>query len=80
VPDGTDGAVVAQVVPNSPADQAGLQQGDVVLGVNSSNVGSPDQAAQAIRQAIKTNGNALALRILRNGQPIFVAVTPKTAG
>jgi hypothetical protein len=43
-------------------------------------VGSPDQAAQAIRQAIKTNSNALALRILRNGQPIFVAVTPKTAG
>jgi serine protease Do len=80
VPDGTDGAVVAQVVPNSPADQAGLQQGDVVLGVNSSNVGSPDQAAQAIRQAIKSNGNALALRILRNGQPIFVAVTPKTSG
>ena len=80
VPDGTDGAVVAQVMPNSPADQAGLQQGDVVLGVNSSTVGSPDQAAQAIREAIKSNGNALALRILRNGQPLFVAVTPKTAG
>ncbi|WP_284945326.1 Do family serine endopeptidase [Acidisoma cladoniae] len=81
VPDGTDGAVVAQVVPNSAADQAGIQQGDVVLGVNSSTVGSPDQAARAIRAAIHANSGALALRILRQGQPIFVAVTPaKTAG
>jgi len=81
VPDGTDGAVVAEVVPNSAADQAGIQQGDVVLGVNSSAVGSPDQAARAIRTAVHANNGALALRILRQGQPIFVAVTPaKTAG
>jgi serine protease Do len=81
VPDGTDGAVVAQVQPNSSADQAGIQQGDVVLGVNSIAVGSPDQAARAIRAAMQQNGGALALRILRQGQPIFVAVTPtKAAG
>ncbi|HTI03509.1 MAG TPA: Do family serine endopeptidase [Acidisoma sp.] len=81
VPDGTDGAVVAQVRPNSPADQAGIQQGDVVLGVNSVAVGSPNQAATAIRGALHDNNGAVALRILRQGQPIFVAITPdKTAG
>ncbi|HEX3984319.1 MAG TPA: Do family serine endopeptidase, partial [Acidisoma sp.] len=81
VPDGTDGAVVAQVRPNSPADQAGIQQGDIVLGVNSASVGSPNQAASAIRSALQGSGGAVALRILRQGQPIFVAITPdKTAG
>lgn len=81
VPDGTDGAVVAQVRPNSPADQAGIQQGDIVLGVNSAAVGSPNQAASAIRSALHNGGGAVALRILRQGQPIFVAITPdKTAG
>ncbi|GAB0118561.1 serine peptidase [Acidisoma sp. 7E03] len=81
VPDGTDGAVVAQVRPNSPADQAGIQQGDVVLGVNSAAVGSPNQAASAIRSALHDGGGAVALRILRQGQPIFVAITPdKSAG
>ncbi|MCB8875140.1 Do family serine endopeptidase [Acidisoma silvae] len=81
VPDGTDGAVVAQVRPNSPADQAGIQQGDVVLGVNSAAIGSPNQAASAIHAALQSGGGAVALRILRQGQPIFVAITPdKTAG
>jgi serine protease Do len=81
VPDGTDGAVVAQVTPNSPADQAGIEQGDVVLGVNSTSVGSPNQAATAIHKALHGDSGAVALRILRQGQPIFVAITPdKTSG
>ncbi len=81
VPDGTDGAVVANVRPNSPADQAGIEQGDVVLGVNSTNVGSPNQAATAIHKALEGNSGAVALRILRQGQPIYVAITPdKSSG
>ena len=33
VPEGTKGAVVAQVRPDSPAQQAGLREGDVIVGV-----------------------------------------------
>ena len=81
VPDGTDGAVVANVRPNSPADNAGIEQGDVVLGVDSTSIGSPNQAATAIHKALEGSGGAVALRILRQGQPIFVAITPdNTAG
>jgi serine protease Do len=72
VPDGTSGAVVRQVEPGSPADQAGLQAGDVIVGVGGKQVGSPSEAADAIRSASKDH--AVALRIIRDGQPVFVGV------
>ncbi len=72
VPDGTHGAVVRQVEPGSPADQAGLQAGDVIVGVGGKKVNSPSDAASAIRGALKDH--AVALRIIRNGEPIFVGV------
>ena len=72
VPDGTQGAVVRNVEPGSPADQAGLQAGDVIVGVGDKQVTSPSEAANAIRGASKDH--AVALRIIRNGQPVFVGV------
>jgi serine protease Do len=68
------GAVVAQVLPGSPADQAGIQPGDVIVGVGGKSVGSPSDAVKAIRSASSGADSALALRIIRNGQAAFVAV------
>ena len=72
VPDGTRGVVVRSVEPGSPADQAGLEAGDVIVGVGGKKVTSPAEAAGAIRGAAKDH--AIALRIIRNGQAAFVAV------
>jgi serine protease Do len=72
VPQGTQGAVVREVQPGSPADQAGLQAGDVIVGVGDKKVDSPSAAASAIRSAAKDH--AVALRIIRNGQAVFVGV------
>jgi serine protease Do len=72
VPDGTRGAVVRNVEPGSPAEQAGLQAGDVIVGVGGKQVTSPGDAANAIRSAAKDH--AVALRIIRDGQPRFVGV------
>ena len=72
VPDGTHGVVVRNVEPGSPAEQAGLQAGDVIVGVGGKKVSSPSDAASAIRGASKDH--AVALRIIRNGEPIFVGV------
>ena len=73
------GAVVARVQPNSSAAEAGIQAGDVVVGVGTKTVSSAQEAATAIRSATQ-DGKAVALRVLRNGQTAFVAVTPATNG
>jgi serine protease Do len=73
VPAHTKGAVVAQVVPGSPADQAGIQAGDVVVGVGSKSVSSPDEAVSAIKDAVHQH-HSVALRVIRNGQAVFVAL------
>lgn len=72
VPSGTSGAVVRQVEPGSPAEQAGIQAGDVIVSVSGKKVTSPSEAASAMRGASKDH--ALALRIIRNGEPRFVGV------
>lgn len=74
VPDGTNGAVVQGVQPGSPAEAAGLQPGDVIVGVGMHAVNNPAEAARAMRTALNTD-HALALRVIRNGQPVFVGVT-----
>jgi serine protease Do len=72
VPKDTKGVVVREVQPGSPAEQAGLQAGDVIVGVGGKHVDSPSAAADAIHTASKDH--AVALRIIRNGQPVFVGV------
>jgi serine protease Do len=74
VPDGTKGVVVQNVQAGSPAEEAGLQPGDVIVGVGTHGVSSPAEATRALHTALNGNSHALALRIIRNGQPIFVGV------
>jgi serine protease Do len=74
VPDGTHGVVVRRVMPGSPADQAGLQPGDVIVNVGTHAVDTPAQAVREMRSALNGKQHALALRVIRNGQPVFVGV------
>ena len=75
LPADAQGAAVVEVRPNSPAEKAGLQPGDIVVGVGPEAVTSPAQAAHDIHQALR-QGKSVALRIVRNGQARFVAVVP----
>ncbi len=64
------GAVITEVRPDSPAASAGLQPGDVITGVGNQRVTSPADAAKAIR----SQKGSVALRILRDGHNLFVAL------
>ncbi len=77
LPNDARGVVIAAVKQGSPADQAGLQQGDVIVGVGNQPVDNPGQAVHDIHAAISGANHAVALRILRNGQPIYVAIAPE---
>lgn len=67
-PDGASGAQVADVVSGSAAEDAGLQVGDIVIGVNGfATRGSGDLRAQVIDNA---PGTSIRLSVLRNGQQI----------
>jgi serine protease Do len=74
LPSDATGAVVTAVRPNSPADQVGLQPGDLLVGVGAQTVTSPDDAVAAISAARKSGASAVALRIVRQGQALFVGI------
>jgi serine protease Do len=78
VPEGTNGAVVRGVRPGSPAAVAGLQPGDLIVGVGKQSVSTPAEAARAMRSALNGKDHALALRVIRDGQPVFVGVSTDT--
>jgi serine protease Do len=62
----TDGALVTTVIPGSPADSAGLQHGDVVVGVD----GKPVKQTRDLIDYVssKKPGSNVKLDVLRNGK------------
>ena len=69
------GVAVTGVRPGSPAEEGGLQQGDVIVGVAGKPVSSPRAASRAMHHALDQN-KAVALRVLRNGHAAFLAIEP----
>jgi serine protease Do len=74
LPGNAQGALIVNVKPDSPAGQAGLQSGDLLVGVGTTEITGPDEAVSAINAAKQAGTPAVALRIVRQGQPIFVGV------
>lgn len=75
VPEGQDGVLIRSVRPGSPAEEAGLRPGDVIVGVGNQMVSSPSDATKAIGSALDGRDHAVALRVLRDGATAFVGVT-----
>ena len=78
LPKDTRGAMVQQVQAGSPAQEAGIRPGDVIVGVGSQPVTSPEDAVKAIRSASKDP--SMALRILRDGKSALIAIDLSAKG
>jgi len=63
--DGTKGALVADVLENSPAAKAGLQRGDIVLSVNGKEIADTKDLQNMIR-SLKP-GDQASIEVWRNG-------------
>ncbi len=68
------GAVVEDVKPGSPADNAGLQRGDVIMEVNRHAVKSASDAAQALSSV--PNGQDVLVLVWSNGGSTFRVLHP----
>ena len=70
--EGGKGVLVAEVEPESPADEAGLRRRDVILEVNQHPVGNVEEFSKALSASKKG-----ALLLVRRGEAeIIVAVKP----
>ena len=68
------GVYISQVVPGSPADQAGIEAGSLITMVGGQPVTDPEQVIAAVRQATKESRASVVLRVEKDGKPLFVAV------
>jgi membrane-associated protease RseP (regulator of RpoE activity) len=68
-----NGVLVNQVAEGSPAERAGLRQGDVIVGLNGANIDSPEQLQTRVHEA--GVGDRVRLEISREGRRQSLAVT-----
>jgi serine protease Do len=73
LPRGSQGVVVTSVEPGEPAEEAGLQRGDVIVSVNGQEV---DDVAEFDKEIEKAKGDGLArLRVRRGDTHTFLVLT-----
>ncbi len=76
-PAGLKGAVVTEVAPDSPAAEAGLKAGDVILEINRQPVKT---AAEAVKLTESSTDKTTLLRVWSNGGSRYLVVDENKAG
>jgi S1-C subfamily serine protease len=69
------GVLLAEVLPNTPAQKGGLQAGDRILKIAENAIKSPDELQERVEES--AIGKPLAVEIDRNGQKQTLNITPE---
>jgi Do/DeqQ family serine protease len=69
-----NGILIARVVPNSPADRAGLRAGDVITGIDNQAVKEGSEVQQAVERT--GVGQNLSITLRRDGREETITVRP----
>ena len=72
LPKGSRGIVITDVIPNSPADKAGLKRGDVFITLNGRKLTTGEELRLIIAETMP--GTKLKLGLSRGGKPVTVEV------
>ena len=67
------GAIVADVMPDSPADKGGLRSGDVIVAINDREISSAEKLRNVVAQL--RPGSQADIKLIRNGNPTHLKVT-----
>jgi 2-alkenal reductase len=70
-----NGALIVAPAPNSPAARAGIQPGDIVVGVNGAKIDFDFPMVNLLKQLPR--GTRVELAVLRGGRAITIPVTPE---
>lgn len=69
------GVSIDEVLPDSPAEKAGLKDGDIIVSIDGNKVESERDIRKTLRAL--ENPKALNVGILRDGKPLNISVTPE---
>jgi serine protease Do len=72
--EGAGGVLVARVEAGSPAARAGIEAGSLISMVGQQPVSSPDEVAEAVREAAEQDRPSVLLRVEQDGEQRFVPV------
>lgn len=73
---GENGVLVKEVVPDSPAEKAGIQAGDILLSVNDQVLTDAASLSQIIKQL--PEGSTAVIRLSRNGEELVLVAQPES--
>jgi serine protease Do len=71
---GVKGVVVGRVADGSPAEESGIEAGDIILRIGDTPIATPKEAAARIKQAEHDKKDALPLLVTRNGTTYYIAL------
>ena len=70
-----NGALIQSVIPNSPAEKAGLRRGDLVIAAENISIEEPKALLDEVEKA--QIGKVFLLNVLRNNQEIQINIKPE---